>query len=221
MPLGSRRSLLYASPATSWWLSGGVSSANAIAVYQPKGAASLAASYINLANPGTYDAAPGVAPTLDADGWVFNGSTQYLDSGVIPSVGAWSIIVALSGTDTSQLNQVVSGGQSSSNNRWNIWPVASISYHRYTSGSIDSISATSIISGVMCISGYDFYTDGALESSNSGSQVASAYSNYIGARNSSGSADSFFDGKIQALAIYNTTLSGAQIAAITTAINAL
>jgi hypothetical protein len=72
-----------AAAAVPWWLAGGVAAANAIAVYQPKGAADLAASYVNLANPGTYDAAPGTAPTFDAaTGWTFNGSTQYLTTGV-------------------------------------------------------------------------------------------------------------------------------------------
>ncbi len=64
--------------AAAWWLSGGISAANCIAAYQPKGAADLAASYVNLANPGTYNAAPGVAPTwAAADGWTFGG-TNYL-----------------------------------------------------------------------------------------------------------------------------------------------
>ena len=49
--------------------------------YQPKGAASLAASYFNLANPGTYNAAPGTAPSL---GQRLTGgrSTQLILSGV-------------------------------------------------------------------------------------------------------------------------------------------
>ena len=60
-----------------WWLAGGAPMP--VAAYQPIGAASLADSYVNLVNPGTYDAAPGAAPTWDAaNGWIFNGSTQFL-----------------------------------------------------------------------------------------------------------------------------------------------
>lgn len=52
----------------------------------------LASSYINLANPGTYDATPVVAPTF-GDGWEFTG-TQSLDSGrpnlVNDTIVVWS-----------------------------------------------------------------------------------------------------------------------------------
>ena len=68
-----------------WYLAGGIAKANCIAAYQPKGAASLAASYVNLVTPGTYDAAPGTAPTFDsALGWTFDGTSQYL---VQPNLG--------------------------------------------------------------------------------------------------------------------------------------
>lgn len=52
--------------AAPWYLAGGAPTP--IAVYQPKGAASLAASYVNLANPGTYDAAADV-PGYGAPTW--------------------------------------------------------------------------------------------------------------------------------------------------------
>ena len=81
-----------AAAAVPWYLAGGAPAP--IAAYQPKGAASLAASYVNLANPGTYDAAPGVAPThASATGWTFNGNTQYLTTNVATSGSAWSIVL--------------------------------------------------------------------------------------------------------------------------------
>src|SRR5574338_141498 len=53
-----------------WWLSGGVSPPDVVAAYQPKGAANLAESYINLANPGTYNASPAVSPGWSSlTGW--------------------------------------------------------------------------------------------------------------------------------------------------------
>lgn len=69
--------------AAGWWQVAGQTCA---AAYQPIGAASLAASYVNLANPGTYNAAPGVAPTLAAGGWSFDGLTQYLTTGIVPPI---------------------------------------------------------------------------------------------------------------------------------------
>lgn len=75
----------YIHAAADWWV---VPGKTCVAAYQPIGAASLAASYVNLANPGTYDAAPGVAPTwASATGWTFNGSTQYLTTGITPPRG--------------------------------------------------------------------------------------------------------------------------------------
>lgn len=84
--------LATAGGAAKWYLAGGVTP---IAAYQPKGSSSLAASYINLISPGTFDAAPGVAPTWDAvNGWTFNGSTQYLTTGIIPTTNqAYSMMV--------------------------------------------------------------------------------------------------------------------------------
>jgi hypothetical protein len=66
--VATRRALLGGGRrATPWWY---VAGQTCVAAYQPIGAPSLAASYVILANPGTYDAAPGVAPTFDAaTGW--------------------------------------------------------------------------------------------------------------------------------------------------------
>jgi hypothetical protein len=74
--------------------------ANCILALQPRGAASLANSYINLANPGTYDAAPGVAPTLDATGWTFNGTTQYLLSNCPTNLKPCTYVARISTTNT-------------------------------------------------------------------------------------------------------------------------
>lgn len=58
--------------AAPWWMAAGVTPA---AVYQAKGAASYAASKVNLANPGTYDAIEGVAPVWNAaTGWEGDGT---------------------------------------------------------------------------------------------------------------------------------------------------
>lgn len=67
--------------SAAWWLAGGIPGSNCLAAFKPKGAASLAASYVNLASGGaTWDAAPGVAPTFDTSyGWDFNSAAyEYL-----------------------------------------------------------------------------------------------------------------------------------------------
>ena len=62
-----------AAAAAGWWV---VVGKTCIAAYQPKGAASLAASYVNLQQPGTYDAAPGVAPTWAAGGGMLSANKR-------------------------------------------------------------------------------------------------------------------------------------------------
>lgn len=58
--MAGRLSLLGAGRQTppasgGWWLAGGIPSSACVVAYQAKGAASYAASKVNLANPGTYD----------------------------------------------------------------------------------------------------------------------------------------------------------------------
>lgn len=80
---------------TPWYLAGGAPMP--VAAYQPIGAASLSASYVNLANPGVYDAAPGVAPTLGAGGWGFDGIAQYLRVQIGLATTAMSIVLRYAG----------------------------------------------------------------------------------------------------------------------------
>jgi len=76
-----RQKLLRGGAALPWYLKMGIARADFTVIYLPKGAASLAASYINVINPGTFNAALGVAPTWDASsGWIFNGSNQVLSA---------------------------------------------------------------------------------------------------------------------------------------------
>ncbi|MBP9759242.1 hypothetical protein KBD45_06100, partial [Candidatus Dojkabacteria bacterium] len=81
-----------------WYKVGGAS--GVVAAYQPIGATDLANSYVNKANPGTYNASPGVAPTWDAaNGWIFNGTTQYLQNGIVPQFNqTWSVVAKMTGS---------------------------------------------------------------------------------------------------------------------------
>lgn len=85
------------------WLPPGISSGNVIAAYEAEGAASYAASKINLANPGTYDITNeggGGAPTWDATkGWIFPSypdPTCTLFGPPLPNGGTCSVIMAFS-----------------------------------------------------------------------------------------------------------------------------
>jgi hypothetical protein len=207
--------------AIPWYLSGGIAAANCIAAYQPKGAASLAASYDNLAAPGngladgTYDAAPGVAPTwTESTGWAFNGSTQYLTTGITPT-STWSVLV--------QLSNVISG---------DYWPFGSIpasllgwgivpqymTENRYFNGNMTQPSHPSRTSGVWGMAGRQGYFNGIADG---GLTAGTGEPNAIWLGDTSGDYRRRYPGNMQAFAIYNTTLNSDQVAAVATAMAAL
>lgn len=210
-----------------WYLAGGVSAANCVAAYQPKGAASLAASYINLANPGTYDAtAPTAAPTFAAaTGWTFNGSAQYLTTGVVPAANYSMIIRYSDGTDA--VNTVLAGAFTNPYtvptscmlfyiHPWNAPDYAIFANGQYVIGTAD------FTSGVLAIAGPQGYANGAPHGATIGAWVGTAAQAItIGARNSNGTVNSFCPCKMQALAIYNVALTAPQVLAITTAMQSL
>jgi hypothetical protein len=218
----------YSSASVVWYLSGGIAAANCVAAYQPKGASSLAASYVNLANPGTYDCTLGTAPAWDAtNGWIFNGATnsRYLKTGIMLTSTTWSAVVRFSSAALS--TGAVFGHNGPSFDRrfailTNVGGTSIIyEYGRAADSSgLLTITAT-ITTGVLAIAGNTAYRNGSAET---GNITTVAYTTgldiYIGAWNASG-AGAFFSGNIQGIAFYNSVLSAAQVLAVTNAVNAL
>lgn len=191
---------------SNWWEAGGAS--GAVAVYQPKGAASLAASYTDLSGTGN-DAAPGVAPTWsESDGWVWNGSA-YLTTTIVPS-NSDTIIVRFALIPAS--NKFLAGVQNNYIQAWGSQFRRSSTVRSYT---------PSLGTGVICMAGNIAYKNGVAGNSiATGTAPSQVY--YIGALNNSGSPyGELSSGSIQALAIYDNALSAAQVAAVTTAMQAL
>lgn len=203
------------SAAASWWLSGGISAANCIAAYQPKQAASLAASYVNLANPGTNNAAPGSAPTqAGATGWTFGGG-QYLTTGIVPT-SSYSMIIRFNGCNASTLI-----GTSTAGGTTIFYMRILAASFRYANGATQDIAPT-VSTGVFAMAGNQGYRNGTAD----GSTIATGASGvtqpiYIGALNNAGVASQFVTGDIYAAAIYNTTITAGQVAALYTAMQAL
>jgi hypothetical protein len=217
--LGERRRTGGAEP---WYLAGGVALANVQRVYQPKGAASLADSYINLISPGTGNAAPGTAPLFDNfNGWRFNGAlNQYLTSG-FALTGACSVIIKYSWATGANNNVLVGGRTGAAANGMFVQPYAVSNRVGYTNGSTVNL-APQLASGVLAIAGANGYRDGTAEvttlapASNTTTRNA-----YIGALNGDNAMIVPVTANIQALAMYNTILTAAQVAAITAAMNAI
>ncbi len=203
-----------------WWLAGGVSPANAVGVYQPIGAADLSSSYTNLANPGTYNAAPGVAPTFSAaTGWTFNGSTQYLDTGILPGL-TWSALVRFSGlTGTASVESLLAAYHTVSQTFIIDADYASSAMRIYNGGTVSN--APIITSGVYGLAGKTAYRNGVAEANAvaaGGTPVTRSL--YIAASHYSITA-AYGQVSIQSIAIYNGTLNANQVEAITNSMNAL
>lgn len=211
--------------AQNWWSAGGAS--GCLAAYQPKGAASLAASYVNLANAGTYDAAPGVAPTLSG-GWVFNGTTQYLKTGIVPLV-TYTMIIQFASAATTTFGAICGCAQGGSPNiYYQIVPTldsGTPGKHAYGCGSEAGTGnqvAPKLASGNLCLAGAQGYLNGAADGvlMTPGATVP-AFDIYIGARNVNNALQVPLAATVIAMAIYSGTLTAPQVAAVAAAMAAL
>ncbi len=224
MPLvtsSESRLITHRAVSGGWWLSGGISAANCIAAYAPKGAASQAASYTNLANPGTYNAAPGTAPTWNAtDGWVFlNANSQYLNTGIFPSVGYSAIIRysnAVAGVGTFRGLLACRAATA-----WEIG-LGNNSGQLYTFlGDTAPGWVTTPAGGVVALAGKDVFFDGSNLGTITTNAAAPNLALCIGARNGTVAPAGYLTAYIQSIAIYSTTLTLAMVQAVTTSMNAL
>lgn len=208
------------SGAASWWEAGGAT--GAIVAYQSIGAASLAASYLNRVNPGTYDAAPGVAPTWDAvNGWEFD-TTKWLDTGVSPQSG-WSYAILFSYMSIGTSTRYAFGSVTGAGLDVGIVPYRSVDRVDYRNGNGRAEVSPSALSGVLAMAGQNGYRDGVLDTSSipapTGTNAASIHIN--GYNNGSSHSDGSAQIYIKAFAIYNNTLTAPQVLAISTALLAL
>ena len=201
----------------AWWQ---VAGKTCVAAYQPKGAASLAASYVNLANPGTYDAAPGVAPTLTADGWTFDGTTQYLTTGIVPGTG-WTMIVRVN-QNGGQNVQLIAGASETNANGFALRLIVASLQAVYVHGSGWSADVVSL-SGIHAIAKQQGYYNGIPTASGGSGTLSTTRGIFIGQQNVAGSIYDpyFFSGSMDALAIYSDTLTAGEVAAVSAAMAAL
>jgi len=226
--LARRRFLTHISTGavvTPWWLSGGIPAANCIAAFQPKGAASLAASYVNLASGGaTWDAAPGDAPGFNtATGWDFNGSSDYLivGSGAIATAAPLSMVCRFNVDVGAALGVFMSICNTSSANRFQFYfadqdevIMATVATAAGAANSTAGFLFGGWYSGFGVTSAANSraaYINGANKGTDATSLTPSGVNaTYIGARYSGASIGSFLNGKMSHCAFYNIALSDAQ-----------
>ena len=204
------------------WLAGGISPSVVVAAYEPKGAQSLAASYINLANPGTSNAAAGVAPVFaTGTGWSFNGTAHYLTTGIIPAA-AYSMIVHVSGVAASGITRIAAGlSDSVGDVRFYLAPTGVAgTVHMHGYGDIFTRLAPALISGTMAIAGPNRYINGVADGSG-GTWASPSRGIMIGAGNERGTAHFFCECTIKALYLYSATLTAPQVLAVHNALGTL
>lgn len=198
----------------TWYYAGGIAAANCIIAYQPKGAADYAASKVNLANPGTYNATDGAAfPTWDAvNGWIFNGSTQYLTTGYIPAAGQTkSLIARLSDAVTSNFPLI---GTQANANKFGVMANSAWQGGRtYGNGSPTVTVLGQLTGGVFAVAGNQGYLNGVPEGGVITAHAGVLIAIRVGHDFSSG-ADGWYQGYLQALAVYDITLSAEQVLAV-------
>jgi hypothetical protein len=205
--------------AAQWWQVAGVTCAVA---YQPKGAASLSASYANLANPGTNDAAMGVAPTwTTTDGWAFDGISQYLITGYVATQAMTCLVRLSDWAGSGEVYIAIGSYKDGGTVSWlvNKSSVGGID-ELYFGPIIPNSLGTTASSGIFGMAGGKGFVDGVAGTQYTG-WSGTGLGLYIGAGNRDGSPIFYARVKVKAVWIGAATLTDQQVADLTAAMAAL
>lgn len=190
-----------------WYLAGGVPQANAVAVYQAVGAASVTDAKTNIANPGVNTLYGSSGPTWDAvNGWYFDGG-RILYSGLNPATHYSAVLKYTSG---------ISGPLMS----YSSVPRFTIGYGNVGYGDMSVAPATPAMSaaGVIALTDTAYYVDGTATAwTPTWSGSITQGTGIGGSVNSSGVISGFGRAYVAAVAYYDITLSATQAQAITSA----
>lgn len=196
--------------AMPWWLgNGAVPKSNSYTIYDPLVALSLSESYINLANPGTRNAAPGIAPGFSlVSGWSFNGINQYLNTNQPPGNESTVIIWVEEATGVYIVGATGTGGR-----QYFLRPVNS-NVARYTRETTNVNVPTDIWGNVMAMTKNSGYRTGIPEATMVSLSGAITFPLFIGAQNNLGSPVNYAGGKVYRFAYYDFTLTNDQVEAV-------
>lgn len=183
-----------------------------VAAYQPVGAPGPTLACYNQAMGGRnlYKAIDGVAPTWSSrSGWVFNGSTQYLATGVVPDDVGTLVIKFIDATLSG--DYVIIGSRVSGSTGMFIQNSNSAS-RVYINGAFKVITGGKIAAGIMAVAYNQGYLNGLPDGTTfSVTPYAITHDIYIGCLNNAGSPIIYRAAKVQTVAYYNRTLSAAEV----------
>jgi hypothetical protein len=204
--------------AQPWWLAGGIHPSHVVAAYQPKGAASLAESYINLANPSAYQLSTiyGSPSLVTANGWFLESSC--IKTNIYPTNNTTVAIRYTS--ENAQDYRILVGVTDGSGIRYRYYPSVANKINVIRKDSF--LHTTNLISGTVVISDA-LYVNGVSVLALPTTAFTLLQDLYIGMQNNSGATQlaSAIRASVQCVAVYNTILNSAQALAITNAMNAL
>lgn len=205
----------------AWWLAGDIPGENCLAAYQPKGAASYTASKINLANPGTYDAAEGISPVWGAAiGWRFDGSSAFLTcGGLTPTGQGWSYLVRFANLSNPGRSAALFGQKDQAASAFTtILMYAAVAQNRirYYNGPYSDVAPSPYpVAACLGLAGTKCYRDGIDEGITIGAwNGISPNPLSIGCLNERGAATLFAPVDVIAFAVYDCVLSAGQVAAV-------
>lgn len=204
-----------------WYLSGAIPAADCVAAYKPIGANSYAESKVNHVSPGVYDTDDSVAPPTwgTVEGWVGDGS-QLLDTGIIPGNNAnWSMIIRFSSYFDATFGKNLCGVTEGGSYFGFIKSNTNVLYAYGYDGQLQFISSV-LTEGVLAITKAKPYRNGIPESwvASAGNISIPTKSIHIFEVNNSGGSPA--PSQIQAVAIYNTQLTDAQVVSLTSVMSA-
>lgn len=193
----------------NWWEAGGTT--GVVAAYQPKGAADYAASKINIANPGIFNATDGSAAGWNiSTGWIF-GSGRYLVTGIIP-LSTWTALIRCDMIT----DPIALFGISAASSLFRVY--ANFGGQAYYGNGDQTPFSPGFSSGVIGFSGLLAYRNGVFDGTISGVGYAGTLLDvFIGCQNEDGTPSAFSTNSTQAFVIYNNTLSAPKIAAVSAA----
>jgi hypothetical protein len=215
MPLSTRRALMGSVP---WWLTVGIVP---WAAYQAKGSASFAASLLDLSGNGHNAGDPGGAASpswAGGTGWTFDGIADYLTTAFTPQ-NDQSQSVLIQFTNVTNTGVIV-GTNEGANLRYRIQPDDGAAHVLYSNGG-NATAGPVLLAGNLGVAGASGYRNGVVDAGAIGAWGgAPSVPVYIGAERQAVAAATFCACTVQAVVLYDSALTGTQMAAMATAMTA-